>query len=90
MFNTRRSEIEIIAEILALSQDGARKTEVLYQANLSYKQLSNYILALVERDLLEEKVLQNYNGTNRHKIYTTTNKGNELLTNINIISSFFE
>lgn len=90
MFNTRRSEIEIIAEILALSQDGARKTEVLYQANLSYKQLSNYLLALVKRDLLEEKVLQNYNGTNRHKIYKTTNRGNELLTNINIISSFFE
>ena len=29
-FNKRRSEIQIISDILYLSQDGAKKTEILY------------------------------------------------------------
>ena len=32
----RRSEIEIIGEILQLTKDGAKKTEILYKSNMSF------------------------------------------------------
>ena len=49
MFNNRRSEIEIIKEIITLSQDGMRKTEILYQANLSFAQLKHYLKYLLDK-----------------------------------------
>lgn len=36
MANKRRSEIQIIGEILDLSKNGAKKTEILYQNNMSF------------------------------------------------------
>ena len=87
MYTGRRSEIEIIAEILKLSEDGVRKTEILYQANLSYKQLSTYLSVLLEKDFIEENEQQNHNGNGTYMIYRRTNKGNELLTKINKILS---
>ena len=89
MFNSRRSEIEIIGEILKLSRKGARKTEILYQGNLSYTQLQNYLSFLVKKDILEEKVMRNNSGKS-HGIYKTTNKGNDLLMYINKILSYFK
>ena len=54
MVNNRRSEIQIIHKILTLSSGGARKTEILYQGNLSYTQLKSYLPFLLEKDILEE------------------------------------
>lgn len=80
MFNNRRSEIEIIGEILTLSRDGARKTEILYQGNLSYTQLQGYLPFLLEKNILEESIADN-NG-NSYKLYKTTEKGLGLLQDI--------
>ena len=80
MVNTRRSELEIIDEILDLSKDGAKTTEILYQCNLSYTQLKNYIAYLIDRDILEEKSVKNGNGYN--KVYITTETGNNLRADI--------
>lgn len=86
--NNRRSEIEIIGKILSLSQNGARKTKILYQANLSYSTLREYLFFLLEKQLLEEKIIKN-NGSRELKVYHTTTYGNELLMNIqNIINCF--
>jgi len=49
MVNNRRSEIDIIGEILNLSRDGAKKTEILYQGNLSYTQLQKYLPFLLKK-----------------------------------------
>ena len=73
MVNNRRSEIEIISEILSLSNNGAKKTELLYQGNMSFAQLQSYLTYLIEKDILEEKELKN-NG-NSTKYYKTTDKG---------------
>jgi len=87
MYTGRRSEIEIIAEILMLSEKGIRKTEILYQANLSYKQLSSYLSILLEKDFLKENKLQNHNSNGTYMLYSRTEKGHELLTKINKILS---
>lgn len=73
MVNNRRSEIEIISEILSLSNNGAKKTELLYQGNLSFAQLQSYLTYLIEKNILEEKELKN--SGNSTKYYKTTDKG---------------
>lgn len=88
MFDTRRSEIEIIEDILKLSVDGAKKTEILYQGNLSYTLLRNYLGMLLETKVLEERSIQN-NGNGSSKLYVTTEKGHELLKDINKMMSHF-
>lgn len=87
MFNNRRSEIEIVGEILKISQKGARKTEILYQGNLSYTQIQSYIPFLVEKNILEENLIKD-NG-NSYKEYKATKKGLNLLDDINRILEHF-
>lgn len=89
MFENRRSEIEIVAEILRLSLHGARKTEILYRGNLSYTQLMNYLSFLLEKDILKETVATTPTG-NSCKVYRTTDKGNDLLTDISKTLTYFE
>lgn len=66
----RRSEMDIYAEILTLANEGgAKKTVMVYQANLNFTIINRYLKSLMERDMLE------LDG----QIYTTTDKGNEFL-----------
>ena len=85
----RRSEIHIIAEILNMSKNGAKKTEILYQSNMSFSQLQDYLSHLIENDLLEEKITTNGNRANS-KIYINTKKGNDLLVDITKTLSYFK
>jgi len=47
----RRSNIEVMADILKLGQAG--KTEIMYSANMSYRQLQRYLEFLTQRGFLE-------------------------------------
>ncbi len=67
--NTRRSEIEIFADILQIATTKVNKTTLLYQANLNYNLLQKYLVFLVERGLLGKF------GNS----YMTTPKGREFL-----------
>ena len=64
-----RDRLSIIAEFLDLAKDGTLKTRIMYQANLSYAQLSNYLPLLINMNLLE--VVK----TPHRVIYKTTEKG---------------
>ncbi len=48
--NGRRSNIEIIADILRMGQ--ASKTQIMYRAGMSYSQLLKYLKYLTERGFL--------------------------------------
>ena len=89
MFSKRRSEIEIIGDILDLSKNGAKKTEILYQGNMNFLQLQNYLDFLIEKNFVEEGTIVNENGTSS-KIYVTTEKGNDLLEDITNLYTHFE
>ena len=82
MANKRRSEIQIIGEILDLSKNGAKKTEILYQNNMSFSQLQDYLSYLIGKDIIEEIIVTNKNGT-VSKTFINTEKGNNLLEDIN-------
>lgn len=90
MFNKRRGEIEIIGEILDLSQKGAKKTEILYKNNMSFIQLNNYLSLLKKKEIIREDLVPNDDGQTLNSVYVTTEKGNHLLNDINKILSYFE
>ena len=50
----RRSLFEIIAEILQVAKNGAKKTRIMYSSNLSYGMTQKYLTYLLETGLLRE------------------------------------
>ncbi|MEM2102121.1 MAG: winged helix-turn-helix domain-containing protein [Candidatus Bathyarchaeia archaeon] len=66
-----RNRIEIIADILNIVRDGARKTQIMYKGNLSYKLLTRYMGEVIGAGLVcvGEKT----------SIYRLTEKGENFL-----------
>ncbi|MCD6390606.1 MAG: hypothetical protein J7L92_01215 [Dehalococcoidia bacterium] len=83
--NRRRSNIEIIADMLKVGENGAGKTEIMYSANMSYAQLQKYLGFLLSHGLISKVEVGNPVVT-----YQVTEKGGELLRNINTIVEILE
>ena len=49
--NNRRSNIEVMGDILRLGQAG--KTEIMYSANMSYRQLQSYLEFLIRHEFID-------------------------------------
>jgi len=47
-----RNRVEIIADILNIVGDGARKTQIMYKGNLSYKLLTRYLREVIGAGLV--------------------------------------
>lgn len=71
----RRSNIEVMADILRLGEAG--KTEIMYSANMSYRQLQRYLRFLTERGFIEITKVGNPVTT-----YRVNDKGVRLLDTI--------
>lgn len=76
--SNRRSNIEVIADILRLGQAG--KTEIMYSANMSYRQLQKYLDFLLQRGFIDRVEMANPAVT-----YRVTEKGLRLLKTIDRI-----
>jgi len=50
-----RSKLEIIADVLGVVSGGAKKTKIMYQANLSYKLLVHYLKDVIDMGLVKMK-----------------------------------
>jgi len=50
-----RSRLEIVADVLGVVSGGARKTQIMYQANLSYKLLVHYLKDVIKMGLVKMK-----------------------------------
>jgi predicted transcriptional regulator len=83
--NRRRSNIEIIADMLRVGENGAGKTEIMYSANMSYAQLQKYLGFMLSHGFINRVKVGNPSVT-----YQVTNKGGELLKNINYIMEILE
>lgn len=70
----RRSRADIIADILSVALDGARKTQLLYRANLSFRRREKYVGDLIGLGLMD---VRSYSPV----AYTTTDLGREWLKN---------
>jgi predicted transcriptional regulator len=83
--NKRRSNIEIIADMLKVGENGAGKTEIMYSANMSYAQIQKYLGFLLSHGFINKVKVGNPVVT-----YQVTDKGGELLKNINCIIEILE
>jgi len=83
--NRRRSNIEIIADMLRVGENGAGKTEIMYSANMSYAQIQKYLAFLLSHGFINKVEVGNPIVT-----YQVTEKGIELLRNIDNITEVLE
>jgi predicted transcriptional regulator len=83
--NQRRSNIEIIADMLRVGENGAGKTEIMYSANMSYAQIQRYLGFLLSHGFINKVAVGNPVVT-----YQVTDKGLGLLRNIDGIMEVLE
>jgi predicted transcriptional regulator len=83
--NRRRSNIEIIGDMLRVGENGAGKTEIMYSANMSYAQIQKYLGFLLSHGFINKVKVGNPAVS-----YQVTNKGRELLENIDNIIEVLE
>jgi predicted transcriptional regulator len=74
--NVHRTNFDIIADILNASCGGAKRTNLMYRCNLSFKQLKHYSRFLLQSGLLclDCEVRESATGT-----FEITEKGREFL-----------
>lgn|GEM_PF-1145877 len=75
-----RSRFEIMARILQKATPGAKKTWLLYSANLSFSQYQRYLKTLTHLGLI----------TKKGSLYTTTEKGLAFLESYRELVSILE
>jgi predicted transcriptional regulator len=66
-----RGRLDIIADILNVASKDAKKTQIMYQANLSYKVLQKYLADIVAAQLMRFTI--------EKQCYSLTDKGREFL-----------
>jgi predicted transcriptional regulator len=72
-YHERRTPFEIIASILDACQYATGKTKVMYQCNMSFKQLTEYLDLLLETNLL---LIDN---NRQYSLFRVSNKGKDFL-----------
>jgi predicted transcriptional regulator len=83
--NRRRSNIEIIGDMLRVGENGAGKTEIMYSANMSYSQIQKYLGFLISHNFIDRVEVGNPVVT-----YRVTEKGLALLRSIDTILEVLE
>ncbi len=71
--------------MLKVGENGAGKTEIMYSANMSYAQIQKYLGFLLSHGFINKVKVGNPVVT-----YQVTDKGGELLKNINSIIEVLE
>ena len=69
----RRDRLSIISEILEIARDGTLKTQIMYKANLSFVQLTEYIEYMLKTRLLDKLDIKT------KEVYVATEKGLDFL-----------
>jgi len=81
----RRSNIEIIADMLRVGENGAGKTEIMYTANMSYNQIQKYLEYLVNQGFINK-----INLDDTMVAYQVTESGLKLLKAIDTLMAMLE
>lgn len=77
IFKNKRSESEIIGQILTLAKENVKKTRLMYQTNLCYNHFIEYMNFLLKKEFLEVK-----KGNPNGNIYYITKKGKKFLESV--------
>jgi predicted transcriptional regulator len=71
ILGTYRGRLDIIADILDVASRNPKKTQIMYQANLSYRVMQRYLAEIVGAQLIA------FEDEKQH--YSLTSKGREFL-----------
>lgn len=83
--NRRRSNIQIIRDMLRIGENGAGKTKLMYNANMSYAQIQKYLKFLISQGLIDKVQVGNPSVT-----YQITDKGQSLVKSIDAVLEILE
>jgi predicted transcriptional regulator len=75
--NMRRNNFDINAEILQVANEGAKKTQIVYKANLNFLLVKKYLKNLIEKGFMSKTDTR----------YYTTEKGRDFLMSYQEFSS---
>jgi predicted transcriptional regulator len=78
--NRRRSNIQIIRDMLRVGENGAGKTEIMYSANMSYAQIQKYLRFLIVHGFIDKVEVGNPVVN-----YRITEKGLSLVKSIDTV-----
>ena len=76
----KRDRLEILGTILTICNKGAKKTEIVYKANLNFKNAEVYLKWLIDREMIMQE----------GKVFKTTPKGARLLSDLQSASAFLD
>jgi predicted transcriptional regulator len=76
----KRGRFDIIESILFICKNGAKKTEIVYGANLNFKNAEVYLKWLNDREMIMKE----------GRFFNITTKGSELLSNLQSASEFMD
>ena len=79
----KRNSMDIIAEILKVARYGAKKTHIVYKANLNFKVLEEYLEKMIKAGLVS--ILKE-----KRNLIKTTEKGVTYLTNYRGFMNYVE
>lgn len=82
MVGKRRDKLEIIEDLLGIADTpyGATKTKLVYQSNLNFTRLENFLPFLIEKELIEI-----FNDDDSK--YIITNKGRQFLKQLKMMQN---
>ena len=81
MFSKKRSRNEIFVDILEVAKNGAKKSHIVYRANLNFEIVKDYLNALRNSDLIEF-------AESRQQVFRTTEKGTEYIKHFNAFKEY--
>lgn len=67
-----------MANVLQAANESAKKTHIMYQCNLSFRQLNAYLEFLIEMGFLENLTLKTENKED-FQLFMTTRKGKDFI-----------
>jgi predicted transcriptional regulator len=79
----KRDKLNIILDILRTCVDGASKTNIVYQANLNFRTVTNYLDLLVDKGMIEVRQDSNV-------MYMTTKRGLSVMKDLKSIREDLE
>ena len=68
----KRDRLEIIRSILTICNNGAKKTEIVYKANLNFRSAEGHLQWLADRELIAKE----------GKSFRTSSKGAKLVSDL--------
>ena len=66
----RRDSVKLVVDMLVVALEGAKKTEIVYKANLNFKQAQKYLGFLLSKGLMAVE-----SSSGKRKVYRTTERG---------------